>query len=301
MAPTAWAACKTKNGEIFEVAQWYPRMAVYDDVEGWNTLPYMSAEFYLDYGNFDYTLNVPANYLVGGSGELVNPGEVLTSTQQSRLAQRRRLGPDGAGALGRGGDAGRLAAQRQKRPSHLALPLPAGARRGLGGLGGFCVGCGQDEPAQRPQVAGPGRSTPWRRRRTPAWNRSTEAREKKHRIQLAAVVRIHLPGGDERGRHRGRHGVSGHRVLRCAVCKGRLWGVTDHEFGHNWFPMIVGLNERKYPWMDEGFNTFINILSTNAFNNGEYKALNDTTRLVAAWRCAAFWTPPPTRPTPCPT
>ncbi|RZK28326.1 MAG: M1 family peptidase, partial [Hymenobacter sp.] len=63
---------KTKNGEIFEVAQWYPRMEVYDDVEGWNTLPYLSAEFYLEYGNFDYTLNVPANYLVGGSGELVN-------------------------------------------------------------------------------------------------------------------------------------------------------------------------------------------------------------------------------------
>jgi hypothetical protein len=78
---------KTKNGEIFEVAQWYPRMAVYDDVEGWNTLPYMSAEFYLEYGNFDYTVNVPANFLVGGSGELVNGAEVLTATQVKRLAQ----------------------------------------------------------------------------------------------------------------------------------------------------------------------------------------------------------------------
>ncbi|MEJ7769710.1 MAG: M1 family peptidase, partial [Chitinophagaceae bacterium] len=40
-----------------------------------------------------------------------------------------------------------------------------------------------------------------------------------------------------------------------------LWGVTSHEFGHTWFPMIVGSNERKYPWMDEGFNTFINSLA----------------------------------------
>jgi hypothetical protein len=54
-----------------------------------------------------------------------------------------------------------------------------------------------------------------------------------------------------------------------------LFGVTDHEFGHTWFPMIVGSNERKYGWMDEGFNTFINSLATDDFNNGEYK--NTTT------------------------
>jgi aminopeptidase N len=49
-----------------------------------------------------------------------------------------------------------------------------------------------------------------------------------------------------------------------------LWGVTSHEFGHNWFPMIVGTNERKFTWMDEGFNTFINSLADKDFNKGEY-------------------------------
>jgi len=52
--------------------------------------------------------------------------------------------------------------------------------------------------------------------------------------------------------------------------RGQLWGVTAHEFGHMWFPMIVGSNERKYGWMDEGFNTFINTLAGLDFNNGEY-------------------------------
>src|SRR5690554_6072481 len=49
-----------------------------------------------------------------------------------------------------------------------------------------------------------------------------------------------------------------------------LWGVTDHEFGHNWFPMIVGSNERRHAWFDEGLNMFINHYSTDAFNDGEY-------------------------------
>ncbi|MEO6037538.1 MAG: M1 family aminopeptidase, partial [Saprospiraceae bacterium] len=52
--------------------------------------------------------------------------------------------------------------------------------------------------------------------------------------------------------------------------KGNLWGVTSHEFGHNWFPMVVGSDERKFPWMDEGFNSFINSLANKAFNKGEY-------------------------------
>ena len=63
-------------------------MAVYDDIRGWDTLPYLAQEFYLEYGDFDYSVTVPANMLVAGSGELVNPAEVLTPTQRARLARR---------------------------------------------------------------------------------------------------------------------------------------------------------------------------------------------------------------------
>jgi hypothetical protein len=59
-----------------------------------------------------------------------------------------------------------------------------------------------------------------------------------------------------------------------------LWGVANHEFGHNWFPMIVGSNERKYAWMDEGFNTFINGVDTKVFNNGEFDHKEDQQRMA---------------------
>jgi hypothetical protein len=76
----------TPHGSICDIAQWYPRMAVYDDLRGWNNLPYLGAgEFYLDYGDFDCTLNVAGNQIVVASGELLNPKEVLSSEQRRRI------------------------------------------------------------------------------------------------------------------------------------------------------------------------------------------------------------------------
>lgn len=81
---------ETQEGVIYEIAQWYPRMAVYDDVEGWNTLPYLGAgEFYLEYGDFEYNITVPYNHIVVGSGELMNPSEVLTTEQIKRLNEAK--------------------------------------------------------------------------------------------------------------------------------------------------------------------------------------------------------------------
>ena len=270
----------TKNGEIFEVAQWYPRMAVYDDVEGWNTLPYLTAEFYLEYGNFDYTLNVPANYLVGGSGELVNPTEVLTSAQQSRLAKAAgsdqtvmvRSADEVTQAGSRpGGKNGRLTwhfkCQRARDVAWAAssafvwdaakMNLPSGRKSLAQSL--YPVEAAQDT----------------------AWNRSTEYVKKSIEYNSKQWYEYTYPVATNVAGPVG--GMEYPGIVFCGVKarKASLYSVTDHEFGHNWFPMIVGSNERKYPWMDEGFNTFINILSSGAFINGEYaKQLNDTMRLV---------------------
>src|SRR5688572_17972022 len=80
-----------RDGSLYQIAQWYPRLAVYDDVRGWNHEPYIGAgEFYLEYGSFNVSLTVPAGYLVAATGVLQNPAEVLTATQRERLAAALR-------------------------------------------------------------------------------------------------------------------------------------------------------------------------------------------------------------------
>src|SRR5678816_4838679 len=81
---------KTKNGWVYEIGQWFPRMCVYDDIQGWNTLPYLGAgEFYLEYGDIDYTITAPSDLIIVGSGEVQNPSEVYTSTVASRITQAK--------------------------------------------------------------------------------------------------------------------------------------------------------------------------------------------------------------------
>jgi hypothetical protein len=80
----------SKNGRMYEIAQWFPRMCVYDDSHGWDTLPFLgSGEFYCEYGDIDYSVTVPWDMIVASSGELQNPTEVLTAKEIARLAAAR--------------------------------------------------------------------------------------------------------------------------------------------------------------------------------------------------------------------
>jgi hypothetical protein len=81
------------DGPLYEIAQWYPRLAVYDDVHGWNHEPYIGAgEFYLEYRDFDVLLTVPSSYIVAATGELANPEQLLTARQRTR--HRLNFGED---------------------------------------------------------------------------------------------------------------------------------------------------------------------------------------------------------------
>jgi hypothetical protein len=264
---------KTKNGKIFTVAQWYPRMCVFDDVSGWNTLPYTGpGEFYLEYGDFDIKITAQANDIVVCSGELVNPQEVYTAEQQKRWAQAVQSEKT---VVIRSKDEVADPASRPAGKSTLTwhFKLKNARDASWAASSAFVIDAAKMiMPSGKKSIAisaYPVESDTLSNGN--GWRRSTEFVKKSLEYNSnkwfeypypAATAVAGTPGGMEYP------GI----VFCGARSSGRgLWGVHDHEFGHTWFPMIVGSNERLYGWMDEGFNTFINGLSTANFNNGEFK------------------------------
>ena len=80
----------TKNGWVYEIAQWFPRLCVYDDMQGWNVLPYLGAgEFYLEYGDIEFSVTAPSNIIVVGSGELLNPQDCFTPDQLKKYNEAK--------------------------------------------------------------------------------------------------------------------------------------------------------------------------------------------------------------------
>ncbi|HAY3564171.1 TPA: M1 family metallopeptidase [Elizabethkingia meningoseptica] len=257
---------QTKNGKIFTVAQWYPRVEVYDDLKGWNTVPYLGpAEFYLEYGNFDVTITAPDNFYVVASGELQNPRDVYSSEQIKKWDEAKnsektvviRSAAEAGTNSGKGGTKTWKFKMNQSRDFAFAaspafildaarINLPSGKKTLA--ISAYPV----ESDGQN------------------AWSRSTEYT--KASIEHYSKQWFEYPYSNAVNVAGITNGMEYPGIVFCEYqAKGSsLWGVTDHEFGHTWFPMIVGSNERKHAWMDEGFNTFINGISTAAFNNGEY-------------------------------
>ncbi len=263
----------TKNGWIYEIAQWYPRMEVYDDVTGWNVIPYMGAsEFYLEYGNFDYTVTAPSNLVVVGSGELLNPAEVYTPKILSRLAVAK--GSDKTVMIKDSVDLKSSDSYPQK-PSltwHFFCKNSrdvswAASKAFLWDAARINLPSGKKALAQSVYpIEGKGMN---------AWSRSTEYVKGCIELYSNEWFEYTYPVATNVAGIVG--GMEYPGIVFCGLQNqaGSLWEVTNHEFGHNWFPMIVGSNERKYAWMDEGFNTFINKVDTKVFNNGEYYEKQD--------------------------
>jgi len=260
----------TKNGKIFTIAQWYPRMCVYDDVRGWNTNPYLGAgEFYLEYGDFDVAITVPANHIVVCSGELQNPTEVYTAEQQKRWATAKNSDKT---VMIRTAEEVTNAASRPVGKTNLTWKFKIKNARDVSwaSSAAFIIDAARiNLPSGKKSIA---ISTyPVEADGQAAWSRATEYTKTSIENYSKRWFEFPYPAATNVAGNEG--GMEYPGIVFCDLkSKGaELWGVTDHEFGHGWYPMIVGSNERLFAWMDEGFNTFINGISSEDFNSGEYK------------------------------
>ena len=259
----------TKNGKIFTMAQWYPRMCVYDDVKGWNTLPYLGAgEFYLEYGDFDVAITTPASHIVVCSGELQNPSDVYTAEQQKRWAAAKISDKT---VIIRSADEVASPSSRPTGKATLTWKFKIKNSRDVAwaSSASFILDAAKiNLPSGKKALAIS--VYPVESNGNDGWERSTEYTKSSIENYSKRWFEYPYPNAVNVAGNEG--GMEYPGIVFCSwKDKGKgLWGVTDHEFGHIWFPMIVGSNERLFAWMDEGFNTFINSLSAKDFNNGEY-------------------------------
>ncbi|HEV7990890.1 MAG TPA: M1 family metallopeptidase, partial [Gemmatimonadaceae bacterium] len=243
-----------RDGPLYELAQWYPRVNVYDDVHGWNTEPYLGqGEFYLEYGDYTVDITVPAGYIVASTGTLVNPSAVLTPTQIARLAQAAKsattvnivtLDEIRSGAARPKTSAStltwRFMAKNVRDVAWAASPEYIWDASGWNGI--------LAQAFYRPSAI-----EPWKDAADQTRMSLDEYSTRWFKYPWPQMSAVEGP-------------ISGMEYPMLVMeaksdDKYDLYNVVTHEIGHNWFPMLVGSNERVYMWQDEGFNTFINTFS----------------------------------------
>ena len=236
---------------LYQVAQWYPRVAVFDDLRpgGWDTEPYLgSAEFYNNYGHFDVSIDVPAGWIVGSTGVLQNPTEVLTPTARERLSHV--LESDSVRTIVSAAE--RVAGTSTATGNRLVWHFVADT------VGDVAWATSNQYVWDATRATIPGRGP-------------------------VPVNILYLPGHAQQYAQGGpvvRHALEFYSKLwmpyaypQLTMVDGPELGMeypmfimsalfaADHETGHQWWPMMVGVNETWYGWMDEGFNQYMNILS----------------------------------------
>ncbi len=273
------AVTPTRNGDIYEMGQWFPRMAVYDDLRGWDTAPYLGQEFYLEYGDIDYSVTVPWNFLVQGSGALLNPEEVLTATERARLAQAAN---SDATVMIRAPSEVTDPATRPTRSGTLTWHFRMQNTRDVAFAASAAFAWDAARIDLPPVVPAPGaRPVPrlamsiYPVEAAANWTRSTEY--VKHAIEYFSAKWYPFPWPNAVNLAGHGAGMEYPAMAFDAIDDAgkELFWITTHELGHGWFPMIVGSNERRNAFVDEGFNTFIDVYASDHFNGGEYAPKRD--------------------------
>ncbi len=290
-----------EQGKIFELAQWFPQVCKYDDVHGWNTLPYLgSGEFYTDFGSYNVNITVPRTYIVSGSGMLTNPQEVLTATQQSRMDEAMRsdepvwiikaeeVGARSSRPAGDGMMTWRFkidSARTFAWAASDAFMWDAASVAIADGRGGTRRVLCQSLYPKEAEVWGPDHAD------------GGSTRYIRHSIEFYSDFLFLYPYPAMSNINGPEGGMEYPGIIFCGARTNPrgLFGVTDHEVGHNWFPMVINSDERRYMWQDEGFNTFINMYSKAAWYKEDVnidRAMKQTIDICSSGNCQPIMTKP---------
>jgi hypothetical protein len=261
------------QGDIFEMAQWYPRVCVYDDLRGWDTQPFLNSEFYLEYGNFDYSVTVPSDMIVVGSGELLNPQEVLTRTERQRLDKARH---SDATVMIRTAAEVTDPASRPKQGGTLTWHFAMQHTRDVAfGASRAYVWDAARINLPQGKTALAMSAYPAESAGDQAWGVATQDLKKSVEFFSKTYFPYPYPVAINEAGTAGGMEYPGITFDHKKAAGAGLRMLIAHEIGHTWFPMIVGSNERRDAWMDEGFNTFVDVYEAEAFDGGKFAPKRD--------------------------
>ncbi|MDC8758962.1 M1 family metallopeptidase [Janthinobacterium fluminis] len=260
---------------LFEVAQWFPRMAAYYDAAGWQHKQFLgSGEFTLEFGDYDIRLTVPADHIVASTGELQNPDEVLSAAQRERLARARTAAAPVLIVTQKEAEAAEKSRSGAQKTWHFKASNVrdfawASSRKFIWDAQGYDKG-GSKLMAMSfyPKEGNP----LWERYSTQAILHTIE-QYNKYSIDYPYPTAISV-NGPVGGMEYPMISFNGPRPTKdkktgeltySKRAKYGLIGVIIHEVGHNYFPMVINSDERQWSWMDEGLNTFVQYLAEQAW------------------------------------
>ncbi|MCB0400429.1 MAG: M1 family peptidase, partial [Winogradskyella sp.] len=267
------------DNRIYVMAQFYPRMAVYNDVEGWQNSQFWGRdEFALPFGNFDVNITVPADHILDGTGYLTNREEVFTKEMMNRYNQAKKSFDKPVMIVTE--DEARKTEKTKsgkKKTWKLSAQMVrdfgfATSRKFIWDMMAVKIG---DRDVMAVSLYSKEGNPLWEQ-----WSTRTVASTLKSYSRMTfdypyhKAISVHAPMGMEYPMicyNFGRPDENGNYSDRT---KYGMISVIIHEVGHNFFPMIVNSDERQWTWMDEGLNTFVQYVAEQDFGEWNPAALS---------------------------
>lgn len=261
------------NNYLYTIAQFFPRMCVYNDVEGWQNKQFLGkGEFTLPFGDYEVSITVPSDHIVAGTGELQNGASVMTAEQRQRMEKAKSS--DTPVLIVTQAEAEN--AEKNKATGTKTWTFKAKNVRDFA----FATSRKFMWDAQNTIIKGKNIlcMSFYPKEGNPLWERYS-TKLVAHTIQTYSKYTIDYPYPVAISVHSNQIGMeypmicfNGGRPNEDGTyseqTKYGMWGVIIHEVGHNFFPMIINSDERQWSWMDEGLNTFVQYLTEQEWERG---------------------------------